>query len=653
MDPPPTIAPGASASPDSGPQTAITTEPPPGAGSQVWPSPNDDLADDVPTRHEPRLDASSSVLCGVVRPGEVIDRYVVSGTLGSGGLGSVYEAYDPELQRHVALKLLKPHVGRTKTAAQAGHQLRMLREAQAMAKLQHPNVVHVYDVGTHGDEIFIAMERVQGLTLGRWARASARGWRATLDVMVGAAEGLRAAHEAGMVHRDFKPSNVIVRPDGRAQVLDFGLARGDAGGSLDGADLSIDSRDDESDEAMDYEPETTVSDLENHHRRSASDIVAIALEGEVQPLLFTELTQVGLVMGTPPYMAPEQFFGNPVDHRADQFSYCVTLFGMLALRRPFSGGSTDEIYEAVRKGKIRRPSPDATVPRAVLDTVRRGLAFAADDRFATMGELVDALREASRARPVVRRSPVAVSLALVVSATVAGTAIGFGAAAEAGDDGSDRVGVDAEPTAQTPPTPELHAALGEGVANRTAIGKPGVGAHEDDGGVHARSDHPASNEDHRTSDAPWMAGPPTRGDDKRVGLGEPRPTTVDDPTVDDPETALDSARAQTKIGRARLAAGDAATAADAFRNALQARPRYAPALVGLSDARFEQGDYAGALQLMMAATTAAPNNAAYQLRLGDAYFKVGLRAEAAGAYRRARALGHVKADARLAKVAPR
>src|SRR4051794_21477045 len=151
--------------------------------------------------------------------GQTIDRFVVIGLVGRGGMGEVYAAYDPELDRKVAIKLLRAR-GDTSEG-----KTRLLREAQAIAKLQHPNVVVVYDVGTFKDSVFIAMEFVEGRTAGGWLLAAPRTRREIMDVYVAAGRGLAAAHAAGLVHRDFKPDNVMVTNDGQVRVMDFGLAR--------------------------------------------------------------------------------------------------------------------------------------------------------------------------------------------------------------------------------------------------------------------------------------------------------------------------------------------------------------------------------------------------------------------------------------------
>src|SRR3954449_1542491 len=155
--------------------------------------------------------------------GASIGRYVVLGLVGRGGMGEVYAAYDPELDRKVAVKLLRIKPGAGVSMAE-GRQ-RTLREAQAIARLSHPNVVVVYDVGTFKDQVFIAMEFVDGSTVTYWVKAASRPWRDTLKIFLAAGRGLAAAHIAGMVHRDFKPDNVMLTRDGQVRVMDFGLAR--------------------------------------------------------------------------------------------------------------------------------------------------------------------------------------------------------------------------------------------------------------------------------------------------------------------------------------------------------------------------------------------------------------------------------------------
>ncbi len=155
---------------------------------------------------------------------KILGRYVVTEKLGGGGMGVVYAAHDPELNRKIAIKLMLPPVLSNPASASEGR-ARLLREAQAMARLSHPNVIAVHDVGTFGEQVFIAMEYVEGTTLGEWLSAKKRSWREIVSTFAQAGRGLAAAHEAGIVHRDFKPDNVLVGNDGRVRVLDFGLAR--------------------------------------------------------------------------------------------------------------------------------------------------------------------------------------------------------------------------------------------------------------------------------------------------------------------------------------------------------------------------------------------------------------------------------------------
>jgi serine/threonine-protein kinase len=223
--------------------------------------------------------------------GTTVGRYLIVDFLGVGGMGMVYAAYDSQLNRRVAIKLV-----RTGDPDAADGRARMLREAQAMARLSHPNVRAIYDVGDYGDELFIAMELVEGRTLERWLGEKTFSVREILDVLRQAGRGLAAAHDAGLVHRDFKPQNVLVGQDGRVRVTDFGLARA-------------------------------------AHEEAAA-MRAIHLKPVRQDPLQTPLTQTGAALGTPMYMAPEQASGAAVDERADQYSFCVTLSQALGDRAP-------------------------------------------------------------------------------------------------------------------------------------------------------------------------------------------------------------------------------------------------------------------------------------------------------------------------------
>jgi len=287
--------------------------------------------------------------------GSSIGRYVVLEELGSGGMGVVYAAYDPELDRKIAIKVLLP--ARTLDEEASGGKARLIREAQALARLSHPNVVNVHDVGEVDGRVFVAMEHIDGGTLKQWLDRSPRSIPEILQVFIEAGRGLAAAHAAGLVHRDFKPDNVLVGIDGRARVVDFGLARGQVGRNLDS-----DSIDDSSGTAS-----YTGSRLDS------------------------ELTAVGTVMGTPAYMAPEQHVGGPADAATDQFSFCVALYKALYGERPFHGGSVRALARAVCRGKLR-PAPSGTkVPAWLRRVVVKGLAVLPEDRHLSISALLEEL----------------------------------------------------------------------------------------------------------------------------------------------------------------------------------------------------------------------------------------------------------------------
>ncbi len=304
----------------------------------------------------------------------IIDR------LGAGGMGVVYSAYDPELDRRIAVKLVSIEAG---AEAQQGRDI-LLREAQAMARLSHPNVIAVHDVGTIGDGVFFAMERVDGGTLRQWL-AERRPWREMLAVFAQAGRGLAAAHAAGLVHRDFKPENVLMGKDGRARVTDFGVAR-----ALEKAILE------------------TVGNA------SASD-----------NWLRPQVTRHGRVVGTPGYLAPEQFDG-PVTPQTDQFSFCVCLYEALVGQRPFSGATFSEYADEVRSKRVSFP-PGADAPGFVREAVLRGLEKDPARRFPTMEGLLEALARDPRAR---RLRLLATGLVLAALAVVVGRTLAVRAAEE-------------------------------------------------------------------------------------------------------------------------------------------------------------------------------------------------------------------------------
>ena len=288
-------------------------------------------------------------------------------------MGTVYAAYDPSLDRRVALKFLRAIEGDRGDVREK----RLLREAQAMARLSHPNVAVVYEVGSFEGHVFLAMELVDGMDLRSWLAASPRSFAQILDAFRAAGRGLATAHAAGIIHRDFKPENVLVDRHDRPRVADFGLSRapGDPAdepeGSTDGA--------------------TTPLSAPSH--------------------LSTPLTATGGVLGTLSYMAPEQHAGAAVDARSDQFSFCVALHEALHGERPFPTIPGQSMGEA-----IAAPAPAASassaVPRWCRQALARGLALDRDDRFASMDELLAALTP-----PVSRRWQVALGAALALAVT--------------------------------------------------------------------------------------------------------------------------------------------------------------------------------------------------------------------------------------------
>lgn len=312
-----------------------------------------------------------------------IGRFAVLHLLGAGGMGQVYAAYDAELDRKIAIKLLL-----AEDSVDAEGRTRLLREAQAMARVSHPNVVPIFEVGEHEGGIFIAMEYVDGTTLRDWCAEASRSWRELVAVYLQAARGLAAAHGVGIIHRDFKPDNALVSVEGepRVRVLDFGLA------ALPGAELS-----------------------------GGVDVVA-------SPSADDRLTLTGAVMGTPAYMAPEQQRGGDVDARADVFALCVALYEAIYGVRPFAGATVTELFAAVQAGELRPPPEGAeSTPRELRDLLRRGLAVDPEARWPSMSALAEALaglldEKEERARD--RRRGLRVRLRfLTAAALLASTAI--------------------------------------------------------------------------------------------------------------------------------------------------------------------------------------------------------------------------------------
>jgi serine/threonine protein kinase len=306
--------------------------------------------------------------------GASIGRYQVLEPLGAGAMGVVYAAWDPQLRRKVALKLLRPDLalGVDIGAARA----RLLREARLLASLSHPNIVAVYDAGAHGDDVFMAVELVEGRPLSQWAADANASWQDVLEVYVQAARGLGAAHGAGLVHRDVKPANIMLGDDGRVRVTDFGLAAA----------------------------------------VNAAEASGVRGHGQSETSL---QTASGVVVGTPAYMAPEQWSGGKAGPRADQYSFCVALGEALTGERPSAGATAEDFAEVAERN-------DKTAPPALWRLVARGLAARPRDRHPDMEALAIALEPLLKRRggvaapPSRRRTPPRWSWIL---AAVAGAAI--------------------------------------------------------------------------------------------------------------------------------------------------------------------------------------------------------------------------------------
>lgn len=317
---------------------------------------------------------------GYLERGGQVGRYLVLGIIGRGAMGVVYRAHDPELDREVALKLLRD--------SKADRQTRLAREAQALARLNHPNVVTVHDVGTVDGRLYVAMELVRGTPLDEWQ--DGRAWRDVVDVYMAAGRGLVAAHAQGLVHRDFKPDNVLVSEDGTPRVLDFGLARAAPSESAGGS--------------------------------SSSNPVTPVFDSSSSAALHDKVTRAGAVIGTPAYMSPEQWCGLPADAAADQYSFCASLWEGLFGHPPYSGITIHDLRRKVIEGKLRAaPSKKTGAPGWVVAIVQRGLAHDPENRWPSMQHLLFALAD-DPARRRRRWMVGGAAVAVLASALIARTA---------------------------------------------------------------------------------------------------------------------------------------------------------------------------------------------------------------------------------------
>jgi serine/threonine protein kinase len=350
-----------------------------------------------------------------------LGRFVILEHLGRGGMGIVYSAYDPVLDRRVALKLLRPQPGRDTERMRT----RLHREAQALARLSHPNVVPVYDVGLIDGEVFIVMEFVVGQTLRAWSHE--RPWHDVLATYMQVARGLAAAHAVGLVHRDVKPDNVVVGQDGRPRVLDFGLVR---------------------DVDFDLGAEIAASPGPSLAAGGAEPM------GPAPAKAREDLTATNAIMGTPAYMAPEQAASASIGPAVDQFSFCVALYEALYGQLPFAVRDVSERLAELRAARALgvtgavhvshpdpiAPPPRSPVPDAFWPILRRGLAREPAERWPSMDALIEALSghlaafDQTLAEPGVQRFPQIVFAILgVCVALLVGSAVYLGSSDHEGE----------------------------------------------------------------------------------------------------------------------------------------------------------------------------------------------------------------------------
>jgi serine/threonine protein kinase/tetratricopeptide (TPR) repeat protein len=332
-----------------------------------------------------------------LRRGATLGRYTVLGLVGRGAMGDVYAAFDPRLDRKVAVKLVR---ARTVDGAPQDARLRLLREAQTIAKLSHPNVVVVHDVGTIDDSVFIAMEYVEGFTVTGWLLAGRRTIAEVLAVYRAAGRGLEAAHREGLIHRDFKPENVMIGHGGRVRVMDFGLARHvlDGPESTDAVERGLASLSDGG-EARSLRESGAPAGIEVDLDATMQLPLATPGGGPVASrsvsssptALDTRLTQTGAILGTPAYMSPEQFQGRATDARTDQFSFCVALYEALYDQRPFSGTTVVTLTRAVLAGNVADAPRETKVPTRIRRALLRGMSVEPAARWPSMTALLDAI----------------------------------------------------------------------------------------------------------------------------------------------------------------------------------------------------------------------------------------------------------------------
>jgi tetratricopeptide (TPR) repeat protein/predicted Ser/Thr protein kinase len=317
--------------------------------------------------HDPRDEDEEEIARGVA-----FGRYLILEPIGRGGMGVVYAAYDPVLDRRVAIKVLRARGDEARA--------RLLREGKAMARLSNAHVITVHDVGTAEGRDFVAMELVDGVTFGEWLRACERPWREVVGALVDAGRGLAAAHAEGLVHRDFKPDNVLVSRAGRVLVTDFGLARVERAA-----------------------PAAVAPDGDVRPGGAGDE------ESGSRPAKGAGSTAAGVLAGTPAYMAPEQILGVAADARSDQFAFCVTAWEGLGGARPFDAITLSATLERIQRGDIG--APRRAIPPAVRRILARGLSASPERRYPSMTALLADLERHLGRRQRLRFLAVAVVVA--------------------------------------------------------------------------------------------------------------------------------------------------------------------------------------------------------------------------------------------------
>lgn len=293
--------------------------------------------------------------------GCTIGRNLVISVLGTGGMGVVYEAFDPQLGRRLAIKVVRCDLASDSEHAASAQAYRsgLIAEAQALAKISHPNVIAIYDVGEFDDQVFIAMEIIEGRSLRQWLEAEPRSWQAIIKMFLLAGAGLQAVHASGLVHRDFKPDNVLVGNDGRVCIADFGLAGTSA-----------------------YAHSSAAPDTGGH-----DDVATASLPGTPAS------SEANIRSGTPSYMAPEMHMGTACDVHSDQFAFCVSLYESLLGQRPFSWVNSPDFVRRVQNRELRGPVQRwSSYPRRLKSLTLRGLSADPHERLPSLAELLTSLQ---------------------------------------------------------------------------------------------------------------------------------------------------------------------------------------------------------------------------------------------------------------------